>query len=353
MKENLLQNKRFVDIMKTRIKREMKLSINQIRSITTGVVYIEEKESGLKFHRFSKGQEEYLSKPHKYFSEEFFCSKFGACYFGLVAQGTAGVSFDFYTDAEEVKIEIGELIIPTTHKIQNFDVYINNRFLKSFEADKDILFLLSGGKKRVTVYFPWGNSAIIKSVTLKNATVLIPAYQGTDVLCIGDSITQGANSAYPSITWVTVMARKLGVSVINQGVCGFVNDENLVEKVCEPKVVITAFGINDYYRKTNVQLGQEADAFIKKVRSCYPNSKLFSILPLWTLWNAQSVDWGEDKRAILKAVYEKNDVHIIDGFKMMPHNIKYIEDGILHPNAEGFRYYGNRVAKVVEEKFLK
>ena len=107
------------------------------------------------------------------------------------------------------------------------------------------------------------------------------------------------------------------------------------------------------YRKTNEQLSQEADAFIKKVRSCYPNSKLFSILPLWTLWNAQSVDWGEDKRAILKAVYEKNDVHIIDGFKMMPHNIKYIEDGILHPNAEGFRYYGNRVAKVMEEKFLK
>lgn len=327
----------------------MKLSTKQIRSITTGVVYIEEQEKGLKFHRFSKAQEEYLSKPHKYFPEEFFCSKFGACYFGLVAQGTAGVSFDFYTDADEIKIEISELIIPTTQKMQNFDVYINSRFVKSFEADKDIIFSLSGRKKRVTVYFPWGNSAIIKSVTLKNATMLSPVYQNTDVLCIGDSITQGANSAYPSITWVTLMARKLDVSVINQGLCGFVSDEKLVEKVCEPKIVITAFGINDYYRKTNEQLGQEADAFIKKVCSCYPRAKVFSVLPLWTFWNTQSVDWGEDKRAILKDVYEKNGVHIIDGFKMMPHNIKYIEDGLLHPNDLGFKYYGNRVANIVKD----
>ena len=327
----------------------MQLTYQEIRSITTGTVYIEETEKGLKFHRFSKTQEEFLYKPHRYFPYEYFSSKFGASYFGLLSKTTAGVAFDFYTDAEEVKVEIGELIIPVDAKLQNFDVYINKRYMETYEGDKDIVFPLTRGKKRVTVHFPWGNSAIIKSVMLVNATMVSPVYQNTDVLCIGDSITHGGNTTHPGTTWVTVMARKLSVSVINQGLCGFVHDADVVEKVCDPKIVITAYGVNDYGRKTNEQLGQDADAFIKKVRECYPNAKVFSILPLWTAWNTDPGNWFEDKRAILKDVYEKNNVHIIDGQKMIPHNTKYLDDGVVHPNEAGFTYYGNRVAKIVNE----
>ena len=38
----------------------MKLTNEQIRSITTGTVYIEETENGLAFHRYSKEQEEFV-----------------------------------------------------------------------------------------------------------------------------------------------------------------------------------------------------------------------------------------------------------------------------------------------------
>ena len=45
-----------------------------------------------------------------------------------------------------MKIEIGELIIPVDAKLQNFDVYVNNRYLETFEGDKDIAFSLTKGK---------------------------------------------------------------------------------------------------------------------------------------------------------------------------------------------------------------
>lgn len=327
----------------------MRLTVEQICSIATGAVYIEEKENGLEFHRFSREQEQFFYKPHKYFTEEFFTAQFGACYFGLLAQTTAGITFDFYTDAKAVKIEIGELIIPVDAKKQCFDVFVNNKYKASYEGDKNFCFSLNSGKNRVTIYFPWVNNALIKGVALQNATNIEPVHKGVDVLCIGDSITHGGNSLHPGTTWVTVMARKLSVSVINQGLCGFVNDERAVERVCSPKLVITAYGVNDYGRKTDEQLKEETDAYIKKVKECYPEAKVFSILPIWTAWNTNPGNWCEEKRFILKSVYERNGVHIIDGMKMIPHNVKYLEDGVVHPNEAGFTYYGNRVAKIIKE----
>lgn len=331
----------------------MKLTNEQIRCITTGTVYIEETEKGLAFHRFSKEQEEFFAGGNKYFQDDFFTKEFGGCYFGFMAKSTAGVTFDFYTDAKNLFVEIGELILPANAEVQNFDIYVNGKHKLTCAANENIELTLQKGQKRVTVYFPWGNYPIVKGVDLDGSTYCTAVGGETDVLCIGDSITHGGNSNHPAITWVTVMARKLGVRVINQGLCGFVNDAGCVAKVCDPKVVITAYGVNDYGRKTHLQMEEDTDAFIKKVKECYPNAKVCSILPIWTAFNTDPGNWFEDKRAILKSVYEKNGVHIIDGMKMVPHDTKYMADGVVHPNEAGFVYYGGRVAKIVNEYIKK
>ena len=72
-------------------------------------------------------------------------------------------------------------------------------------------------------------------------------------------------------------------------------------------------------------------------------------MPLWTAWDSKDSHWSERRREVLREVYEKNSVRIIDGFKMVPHNPKYLEDDILYPNEEGFIYYGSRVAKIIRD----
>ncbi len=83
------------------------------------------------------------------------------------------------------------------------------------------------------------------------------------------------------------------------------------------------------------------------MKALYPNAKVFSILPTWTVWD-KDPNWNAKKRQILRTVYEMNGVYIIDGHKLFPHNEeKYLSDSV-HPNSAGFAYYGGRVAKIIK-----
>lgn len=145
--------------------------------------------------------------------------------------------------------------------------------------------------------------------------------------------------------------RNLDVGIINQGSSGFVYDEGSVEKVCDPKIVITAYGINDYGRKTIEQLEEYAVTFFKKLRKTYKDAKIVSILPLWTIWDSDVKDFGIVQRTCLTRVYEKYSDYIIDGHNMMPHNKEYLGDGVVHPNDKGFEYYCNNLTNELK-KFL-
>lgn len=313
----------------------MELTFEQIASAANGVVRIEQNDLGLELHRFTRDQEAFFYKTHPLFCRESFFNG----YFGRNCRTCSGITLDFLSDADEIVVEFGKIEYQNDAQVQLFDLYTDNKFVKSYPADGNIIYKSSGKKQRFALYFPTYNFPVISSIDLKDATIFLPYKKPVDVLFLGDSITQGCNAVHPSNTYVMRVAKNLGIGIINQASSGFVYDEGSIEKVCEPKLVITAYGINDFWRKDIEQLEYQTVTFLKKIRSVYTSSKILSILPLWTTFEGE--ESRSLKRECLRAIYEKYSDYMVDGYDLMPHDIKYFADGMVHPNDEGFEIYGD------------
>ena len=320
----------------------MRLTYEQIISAANGIVRTEQNELGLELHRFTREQEGFFYKTHPLFCEESFFNG----YFGRNCRTSAGVTLDFISDAKVLKIKFGqtEYAKGKIDRIHLFDLYVEGKFAESYKTESDISYISSGKQQRFTLYFPYYAFPIISSVELKDASVFLPQKKDIDILFCGDSITHGAKAINPSNTYVMRVARSLDIGILNQGNSGFVYDAGSIEKVCDPKVVVTAYGINDFHRKSVELIGKETAEYLKKLKDTYKNSAIVSILPLWTLWNGKDENYKSAERACIKAVYEKYSDYIIDGYDLVPHNEKYFSDEA-HPNDDGFAFYGDNLAR--------
>ena len=321
----------------------MKLTFEQIISATNGAVRYRQNDSGLELHRFTRGQEEFFYQPHPLFCKESFFDG----YFGRNCRATAGITLDFISDtvAFSIKFSRAECLKLIKPRPQMFDLYVDNKFVQSYNLSDEIIYRASGQKQRFTLYFPCYGFGDVSSVELKDATVFEPVKKQTDILFMGDSITQGAWAIHPSHTYAMYVSRMLDVGILNQGNSGFVYDSRSIEKVCEPKIVVTAYGINDFMRKTLQVLEKDTAEFIQKIKSVYPNSKIVSVLPLWTVWDADE-NFKKDERNCLKNIYEKYSDYVIDGHDMIPFDEKYLSDEV-HPNDEGMKLYGDNLAEKI------
>ena len=318
----------------------MKLSHEEILAAANGYVRIEENELGLELHRFSRDQEAFFYKTHPLFCRESFFNG----YFGRNCRTSAGITLDFVTDAEEIRIGFGRVEFPNDSKNQSFDLFVDSEYSCSFPAEKEIRYRASGNKQRFTLHFPYFAFPVISGIELTGAAVYEPLKKPAELLFMGDSITHGLSAVHPANTYVMRVARSLDIGIINQGNSGFVYDAGSIDKVCDPKIVITAYGTNDYGRKSLDLLQSQTEDFLKKVRQVYGSARILSILPLWTVWDGEGTGFRPAERACLQEVYKENSDCIVDGHNMIPHDKKYFADGMVHPNDEGFEFYGSRLA---------
>lgn len=323
----------------------MILTYEQIISAVNGIVRTEQNELGLELHRFTKEQERFFYKPHPLFCGDSFFDG----YFGINCRTCAGVTFDFISDLKVLKIEFGqtEYAKSKRERIHLFDLYVDDQLAESYKTENTIIYHASGKKQRFTLFLPAYAFPIISKVELEDATVSLPQKKNPDILFLGDSITHGAFAVHPSNCYVARVARNLKIGILNQGNSGFVYDAGSVEKVCEPKVIVTAYGINDFFRKSVALLEKETDEFLIKLKETYRNSKIVSILPLWTVWNGTDENFKSAQRECIKKIYEKHSDYIVDGYDLVPHDPKYFADEV-HPNDDGFAFYGDNLTKVLE-----
>ena len=326
----------------------MKLSFEQIISAANGIVRTELNDVGLELHRFTREQESFFYKTHPLYCNNYFFNG----YFGKNCRTTAGITIDFISDARKIRIQFGKIEYTHASRGHLFDLYMDNGLIKSYESYENIVFTSSGEEHRFTLYFPYYAFPIISSIELENATVFLPQKKNADILFLGDSITHGATALHPSNTYVNRVARELNVGIVNQGNSGFVYDVGSIDKVCEPRIIVTAYGINDFMKKDPVLIKKDTEDFMKKVRDVYGKAKIVSVLPLWTTWNSEDKQFKSAEKSCLKKIYEKYCDYTVDGHNLVPHDEKYFYDGV-HPNDEGFEFYGNNLAKELSSIIMK
>lgn len=308
-----------------------------IKRIATGVVRFEQTGQGLCLHRFTESQTAAFYESLPYYEGAYF-----ERYFGDNCRTTAGISLDFVTDSRKICLKMAKNEVPSDAKPGIFDLFVGGKYHQSFPWMPSIDLHFAPGEKRVTVYCPYFNFPTFAGIDCDGE--IRPAGQGVDILLLGDSITHGVGAFNPGSSFANTMARELGVRILNQGQSGYVYDAKTVERVCDPKLILCAYGTNDRTRKPFARIEPETEAFFERVKVCYPGVPIAAILPPWCAGEGEKA-----KRAypLLREIYEKQGAIVIDGRKMIPHDSAYFADG-LHPNNYGGRIYGKRLAAALK-----
>lgn len=325
----------------------MKLSEKQILSAAVGAVRYVKDARGIGLRRFTEKQEAVFTERKELFPEPYFNEAFGS-YFGSNCLTGAGIGLDFVTDADAVEIVRGGYDrINDAKEILTSDLLVDGRLVRSFEEDAVRVSFREKKLRRFRLYLPYFRSDYISGVELAGAGVFRPSFgTETDILLLGDSITHGVGALHPSRTMATVLGRRLGAKILNQGNSGYVYDPDTLEKVCGPKLIVMAYGHNDRGRKTPERLFADTAAYAKRVRELWGSTPAVGILPLWC---AAEADPGMEKHfrmldGLFREAYESNGVTVIDGAELIPHDPRYFRDAA-HPNDRGYLIYGGRLAK--------
>ena len=328
----------------------MILNLQQLRDITVGAVRIEEENGSFRFYRFTEQQtNNYLNAgQHDFYAR---CTN------------TAGVRFAFVTNSATLSFDY-----TSKNRARDFfffDVYKNGAMIAHFGENpisKTILHAevaLGEGEKLVEVYFPWSTAAILSNVALDDEATILPHRRAHTAIHFGDSITQGLDADYPSLTYAQRLGRMLDIDAINKAIAGdtFCPDILLTEaENLNPDLVTVSYGTNDWsHDVTQDQLRDSCRRFCQQISKFYPNAKIFVISPIWRLNYDKVTAFNAPAYAvhdvIVEAIEGIPNATAIRGWNLAPQLPQFYSDGYLHPNDEGFSTYAENLYLEIKKFF--
>ena len=322
----------------------MKLTLDQIKSVTLGAARITESEQGFSFFRFTEAQEEYY-RPQ------------GDFYYKTVSG--SGIVLEFVTDSKHIALEF-KTSLAASRKYAFVDLYSNGTAIDhigSRDTANGIFgntYTLADGIKTIQIFFPWGAKTLLRYVELDDGASLLSAPRAKKMLIFGDSITQGYDALYPSRCYANVLAQKLNANARNKGIGGeFFCPDMLIPEGEDfvPDYITVAYGTNDWCCKpTLADVEEPAKAFYKKLSEMYPTAKIFAITPIWRTNEFEkrpTCAFSELPALIARVTEGLANVTVINGYNLVPHDRACYSDG-LHPNDIGSAYYAERLwAKIL------
>lgn len=339
----------------------MRLTTEQIKSITCGAVRILEEEKGLRFWRFTKEQEV------MYYDTRVLT---GMNYADR-SRASAGVKFAFRTDSTKLFLSV-EAEMSTSRSYYDFEVLVNGVSIGSMNNHDDKpyplgrpkfcynlgenskQFSLGSGEKLVEVYFPWSVCPFVKAVELDDGSALTPVKRPKTLLVYGDSITQGYDSIKLSCHYTAQIARMLDADIVSKAIGGEIFHPPLakLKDDLNPDYITVAYGTNDFSKTDSVIFEDNCKAFYTALRENYPNAKIFALTPVWRADLDEKRRFGDflsvdDK--ITKAVAQIPGVTVIHGYDFIPHDPVCFGDLYLHPSDDGFAHYAkNACAEILK-----
>ena len=319
----------------------MRLTTEQIKSVTFGALSVEEQADGLHFHKCTQKQETAFAAFNSGFFER--------------AKTTTGVRLDFHTTSKHLAF--------SATSGRKFEVYLNNLLRRQFDfdvlraegrcAELDLTDVL-GDKVddiRVTLVFPSHSIGVLEFVELDDGATLVPHTFDRKILFLGDSITQGWNSDYDGFSYAWRVSRFFNAESVVQGIGGAFFHETVFDTVdFDPDTVIVALGTNDFSKfKTTDEMRAHVSAYLSLVASEYADKKLFVISPIWRADQEKTMGSFLDAREVVIRETEKLGLRHIDGLSLVPPMEEFMKDGYLHPNDLGFSLYAeNLIAQMIK-----
>lgn len=320
----------------------MKLTFENIKSITRGAVTIEERDGYFRFERYSDEQKAAYDDRQR--SQ-------------IRTSATTSVVLDFYTDSENITFdyEIDRLNMVMAD-FMFFDLWeddIMTHHIGEYSTTpiKTTAHIkLSQGEKRVRLYLPNIFKMNIGNITLDEGATFRPTEKKRRALILGDSITQGFDAHFPSMSYPNILARDFELDMVNQSIGGevFLPKSLGTSPLFDADIITVAYGTNDW-------LGGSPDfdaveEYFEKLTALYPKAKKFYISPIWLKdidKTPGGISFYDAKSRFEKCASDKGFT-VVEGLKIMHHTVEMFSDGE-HPNDLGFTGYAKLLGKKIKE----
>jgi len=318
----------------------MQLTVEQIKSVTFGALKIEETAQGLCFYKCTKKQIDAWYAIYDAFGER-------------AEKTTPGVRLDFHTDSKKLCFEAKG----------GFEVYIDDLFRAKYDfeeeshAELDLCDPLGDplDEVRVTLIMPSHFvGGYLKSVSLDHGAFVRPHVFDKKILFIGDSITQGWDSGYDSLSYAWRVMRFFNADAVIHGVGGGLFHETVFDSIrFDPDIVVIALGTNNFGNKINPtfeDMRVNVSAFLDHIAAEYGDKKVFCISPIWRAAQKKSMGHFRDcRRVVIEEATRRGFIHI-NGLDMVPPDPAFFADDVpLHPNALGFGIYAENLIRKMQK----
>ena len=315
----------------------MKLSFDTIKSITVGAVRTWEEDGNLHFSKCTQKQVDAWQALDPFL--------------GTNSRATTGVRLDFYTNSSTFSF--------TAVSGNKFEIYINDLMQYNLKradlVDNSYSIKLDGAENRITLIFSAHDApTVISAVELDEGATIRPVEYDCKMMFIGDSITQGWDSGYDSLSYAYRVSRFFNADSVIHGVGGGVFHETVFDEDVpyDPDIVVIAFGTNDWGRFSSMdELKDQASKFLGAIAKKYAGKKLFAISPIWRDNTEEPRRTGtfEEVCNAVKAEINKAGLILIDGLTLVPHHTDFFADLYLHPNALGFGIYAENLIRQMQK----
>lgn len=329
----------------------MKLTIDQIRSVTRGAIRTEEENGAMRFYRFTEAQSNaYLAIENKDFHKKSYAS--------------AGVRLAFVSNTEQLSFSF----LPysgSSRKWFGFDVCVNGRISAHREynlEDDPAAFRfetsLPAGEKTIELYLPFSVRTDLFDVTIDDGATFSPARRTHTMIEFGDSITHGYDSHYPSLSYANRIAALLDADPVNKGIGGDTFFPALLDEGDDayemPDYITVAYGVNDWSSRDRETVEKTCREFYRKLSARYPASKIFAITPIWCGHsNKPAQKFGtplrEMDRLIGDCIADLPNVTAIPGSMLVPHSPDFFVSDCVHPNELGFCLYAANLFEEIKK----
>jgi len=317
----------------------MKLTTEQIKQVTVGALSMHEAADGIHFQKCTQKQIDAWSTLSHTLGER--------------AQATTGVRLDFHTNAKTLTFSVGGK--------GKYELWINGLLREQFiaEAAGDTFSAplcdpLGGGtdEVRVTLCMPSHSVGILQSLSIEGGTLLRPHTHDRKILFLGDSITQGWDAKFDSLSYAYRVSFFFNADSVIQGIGGAYFHETTPDALpYDPDLVLVAYGTNDFghYRSLD-EFRAHVAAFLDLLTALYRNKRIAIISPIWREHReGKAMGSFADCRATLIDEIEHRGLTHIDGLTLVPPMPTLFADGYLHPNDLGFSLYAQNLIRAIVE----
>ena len=312
-----------------------------------------------------------------------------------MARTTAGICVEFETDAREVALEVrvdaeprgtrevldpidrSQGAPPRPHDGISADVDGRHLPCAMPETGQELVsFSLTAGDpeeslglvplpglartRHVRIWLPCLRGCMVRDV-FSDGTFVRPVPHRKVLLALGDSITQGFVADDPAFAWPALLAQRLGLDVVNQGVGGQVFQPGSLlglSGAVDVARIVVAFGENYRYEPCLARrVSRDVRSYLLEVARLWPQVPTVVLTPFWhdeEAWPSRSNSCFDQVPSFIQAHAAPHDqMRVIDGLELLEHDAALLADGYEHPGERGMRQIATRLNAVIRVPGLR